>query len=221
MSFIRIERNWMCMGLHPRAVLMMGLLYDRMQLSVVNGWRDDRGYYVLYTLPALADDLCIKKRQAMKLLAEIEERGLIHVEKVQGCPNKIYLISAGEDSGEAAPDPQEQAQPEHNRTVNNSTVVAIATLEGVSLTDAEIEKILKKYEKNAKNIKNSVAYLRAMIRNSVVNQPETRIKPAKNPQIPVKTRDTTYDLDLYEQSNAIFDEWDTLFPAEQNQLEGE
>ena len=75
------------------AKLLYGLLLDRMELSLKNGWQDERERVFLYfTVAAIQKALCCCKEKACKLLRELEDADLIERKRQgQGFPARIYV----------------------------------------------------------------------------------------------------------------------------------
>ena len=78
------------------AKLLYGLLLDRMQLSLKNGWVDEDGkVFIYYTVESIMDALTCGNKKAGQLLAELDEKkgiGLIsRVRQGLGKPDRIYV----------------------------------------------------------------------------------------------------------------------------------
>lgn len=78
------------------AKLLYGLLLDRMQLSIKNGWVDEEGkVFIYYTVESIMEALTCGNKKAGQLLAELDEKrgiGLIsRVRQGQGKPDRIYV----------------------------------------------------------------------------------------------------------------------------------
>ena len=80
-------------------LIALGLLQYRARLSARNGWRDERGIYILYSAESLAEELHIKERQARRILKNLEIKKLISKEKISGCRVKIYCTPCHERQG--------------------------------------------------------------------------------------------------------------------------
>lgn len=88
-------------GLSSDAILLYGLMLDRMALSMKNGWFDDLNRaYIIYTVENIREDLggrsgrCSKEK-AVKILAELDSKkgfGLIErIHRGLGKPDIIYV----------------------------------------------------------------------------------------------------------------------------------
>ena len=81
-------------NLSTDAKLLYGLMLDRMNLSVKNGWCDKDGrVYIIFTIEEIKDSIGCAEKKAVKLLDELEKKyGLIE-RKRQGLgkPNLIYV----------------------------------------------------------------------------------------------------------------------------------
>ena len=79
------------------AKLLYGILLDRMQLSMKNGWmdREDGKVFIYYPIEKIMDALTCGNKKAGHLLAELDDRrgiGLItRVHQGLGKPDKIYV----------------------------------------------------------------------------------------------------------------------------------
>ncbi len=83
-------------GLSTEAKLLYGLLIDRMQISMRNGWLDQEGrVYIYYTIDAVMEALSCGNKKAGALLAELDDNkgiGLIsRVRQGLGKPDRIYV----------------------------------------------------------------------------------------------------------------------------------
>ena len=72
--------------------LLYGLMLDRMSLSARSGWFDEENrVYIKYSIKSIMLDLNCSKMTAVSLLKELQEIGLIDVEKNDGRANIIYV----------------------------------------------------------------------------------------------------------------------------------
>ena len=100
-SFYRIPKilftNPVFDVLSTDAKLLYGILLDRMQLSIKNGWmdREDGKVFIYYPIEKIMDALTCGNKKAGHLLAELDDRrgiGLItRVHQGLGKPDKIYV----------------------------------------------------------------------------------------------------------------------------------
>ncbi len=76
------------------AKLLYGIMLDRMDLSIKNGWLDAQNrVFIYYTIESIMEDLGCKHEKAGKLLAELEKYGLLkRVRQGQGKPDRLYLL---------------------------------------------------------------------------------------------------------------------------------
>ena len=87
-SFLRIPKMLFTdehfKRLSAEAKIMYGLLLDRMCLSAVNDWKDEKGrVYIIYTIDETSENLGCGNKKAGNVLAELENNGLIE-KKRQG-----------------------------------------------------------------------------------------------------------------------------------------
>ena len=78
------------------AKLLYGLLLDRMQLSLKNGWLDDAGrVFIYYTVESIMEALTCGNKKAGQLLAELDvKKGIGLISRVRqglGKPDRIYV----------------------------------------------------------------------------------------------------------------------------------
>ena len=76
------------------AKLLYGILLDRMNLSVRNGWLDEAGrVYIIFTIEEIKESLGCAEKKAVKLLDELEKKAELIERKRQGLgkPNLIYV----------------------------------------------------------------------------------------------------------------------------------
>ena len=83
-------------GLSTEAKLLYGLLIDRMQISIRNGWLDEAGrVFIYYTIEAVMEALSCGNKKAGALLSELDDKkgiGLIsRVRQGLGKPDRIYV----------------------------------------------------------------------------------------------------------------------------------
>ncbi len=98
-SFYRIPRQLVTgaefRSLSTDAKLLYGMMLDRMGLSARNGWYDklDR-VYIYYTIDEITEDLSCGHNKAVRLLAELDTKGVGLIERRkqgQGKPTMIYV----------------------------------------------------------------------------------------------------------------------------------
>ena len=136
------------------ARMLYGLLMDRACLSARNEWRDAKGFiYVYYTIKAVCEDICCGKEKACKLMAELENAGLIRRHRQgQGKPSRIYvkqffpeaektkLCHAGEQTSEAPENrPQEVGKPKPNQTKKKQKEISYIHSSSSVMTRKKIE----------------------------------------------------------------------------------
>ena len=78
-TFYRLPKalftNEVYRGLSTDAKMLYGLLLDRMNLSAMNGWKDDLGrVFIIFTLKEVQEALGCKDNKATKLLNELEKK---------------------------------------------------------------------------------------------------------------------------------------------------
>jgi len=83
-------------GVSTDALLLYGLLLDRMTLSRKNGWMDENGHlFIYYTADEIMAKLHCRSEKAAKLMAELDcKKGIGLIERVshgQGKPTMIYV----------------------------------------------------------------------------------------------------------------------------------
>ena len=85
------------------AKLAYALLYDRLSLSKLNGWINERDeVYLIYTREELAEDLGITYKKAITAFRELTEVNLIAEQRCgRGMPNRIYIVKPELDAAEA------------------------------------------------------------------------------------------------------------------------
>ena len=81
-------------GLSLQAKLLYGLMLDRMALSAQRGWYDDYNRaYVKYTSKAVAADMGINQKSALKYIKELSDFGLIIKVQQAGLADIIYVMN--------------------------------------------------------------------------------------------------------------------------------
>lgn len=99
-SFYRIPRQLVTGAefrhLSTEAKLLYGMMLDRMGLSARNGWYDELDrVYIYYTIDEIMEDLHCGHNKAVRLLAELDNRGVGLIERKkqgQGKPTMIYAL---------------------------------------------------------------------------------------------------------------------------------
>lgn len=76
------------------AKLSYALLYDRLSLSKVNGWINEKDeVYLIYTREEIADDIGITYKKAISAFKELVTAQLITEQRCgRGMPNRIYIV---------------------------------------------------------------------------------------------------------------------------------
>jgi hypothetical protein len=74
--------------------LMYSILRDRLELSIKNNWKDEKGYiYLIFSLKELIQLLAIDEKTVIKYKKELVKYTLIVDKRVgQGNPNRIYVL---------------------------------------------------------------------------------------------------------------------------------
>lgn len=97
-TFYRLPKalftNEVYRGLSTDAKILYGLLLDRMNLSAMNGWKDDLGrVFIIFTLKEVQEALGCKDNKATKLLNKLEKKyDLIERKRLGlGKPCLIYV----------------------------------------------------------------------------------------------------------------------------------
>ena len=78
------------------AKVLYGILLDRMNLSMKNGWLDEENkVYIIFTIEEIANIMCCATQKATKILQELDDKkGIGLVEKKRlglGKPNILYV----------------------------------------------------------------------------------------------------------------------------------
>jgi hypothetical protein len=81
-------------GLSLGPKLMYSILRDRLELSIKNNWKDEKGYiYLIFSLKELIQLLTIDEKTVIKYKKELVKYTLIVDKRVgQGNPNRIYVL---------------------------------------------------------------------------------------------------------------------------------
>ena len=107
------------------AKLAYALLYDRLSLSKLNGWINERDeVYLIYTREELAEDLGITYKKAIAAFRELTEVNLITEQRCgRGMPNRIYIVKPELDAAEA----KKHVKRENLRTADSAYQAEIET----------------------------------------------------------------------------------------------
>jgi hypothetical protein len=98
-SFVRIPKMMLkdkrFADLSLAAKMLYGLLLDRMNLSMKNGWLDDENrVYIIYQIAEIQEDLGYSKKKSIEFLGELETFGLIEKKRRGlGLSNIVYVKS--------------------------------------------------------------------------------------------------------------------------------
>ena len=81
-------------SLSSDAKLTYALLYDRLSLSKLNAWINEKNeVYLIYTREEVADDLGITYKKAIAAFKELAKENLITEKRCgRGMPNRIYIV---------------------------------------------------------------------------------------------------------------------------------
>ena len=99
-SFFRIPKllftDFTFSKLSSDAKVLYGILLDRMNLSMKNGWLDEENkVYIIFTIEEIAEIMCCATQKATKILQELDDKkGIGLVEKKRlglGKPNILYV----------------------------------------------------------------------------------------------------------------------------------
>lgn len=109
------------------AKTLYGILLDRMELSVKNGWLDEQGrVYIIFPVQEVMDALGCADNKATKLFRELEKFGLIERKRRGlGKPNLIYVKNFADprcrNRGKNGSGAADSAQPETEKSRGNKT----------------------------------------------------------------------------------------------------
>ena len=111
------------------AKLAYALLYDRLSLSKLNGWINERDeVYLIYTREELAEDLGITYKKAIAAFRELTEVNLIAEQRCgRGMPNRIYIVKPELDAAEA----KKYVKRENLRTADSAYQAQMETVSDV------------------------------------------------------------------------------------------
>lgn len=182
--YIKLEKNLIGSGLSHAAVICYALIADRMQLSTINGWKDDKGYYIYYSIPKISQDLGLQERRVYDILTELKRANLIHTVHAKGKPNKIYVLPVPDTFG------ADQATEEVLDI--EQLILNAARLEGIDIDYQKTMKVYDRIKDRIGKVKNRIGYIRRVLRNWKP-EPETGSSGA------------SYDIDLYDTMNTIID----------------
>ena len=122
-------------GISAEAILLFGLMLDRISLSRENGWIDDNGnVYIYYTIKDIKEVFGCSGAKAIQMLQELTDVDLIDRQRTGLCkPNVIYvkdftrfqktefLNSNNQNSGMLKNRSPDFQKTETNKTKNNKT----------------------------------------------------------------------------------------------------
>lgn len=90
--FISYNKNLYNLDLTDSAHINYELMLDRYKISIKNDWQDDNGIFIYYSISEMQKSRGYSKPKAVKILKELEEKGLIIKVYQKGKPTKIYLV---------------------------------------------------------------------------------------------------------------------------------
>ena len=190
MCFIKFDKELLKTGLSPRAMILYALISNRISISKQNGWCDSFGTYCYYTMESIAEEMCIDKRQARRLISELEAAELILRQRQSGNrtkPFKIYIAPINEGTKMSSHEGTKMSSHEGTKMspkseeYNNKSIVSsssgssvdelISSAEaqtGKSLSEEGRKKIRNAIAKNKEKIGNLQAYVRRCVINTAV-----------------------------------------------------
>jgi hypothetical protein len=186
--YIKLEKNLIGTGLSHAAVICYALIADRMQLSTINGWKDNKGYYIYYSVPKISQDLGLQERRVYDILAELKRANLIHTAHEKGKPNKIYVLPV--------PDHFNADQATEETLDIEQLILNAARMEGMDIDYQKTMKVYDRIRDRIGNIKNKIGYIRRVLRNW---NPESGSGSSGS-------SGASYDIELYDTTNTII-EW--------------
>ena len=229
MCYIKFDKELLKTGLSPRAMILYALISDRISLSKQNGWCDSFGTYCYYTMESIAEEMCIDKRQARRLISELEAAELILRQRQSGNrtkPFKIYIapinegtkMSSHEGTKMSSHDGTKMSSHEgtkmspESEEYNNKSIVSSSSGSSVdeliSAAEAQTGKSLSKEgRKKIKQVvaehKSTIGNLSAYIRRCVINT-----ATLENLEEEPAGYAPTYDIAEYERTSIVdFDYW--------------
>ena len=143
-SFLRVPKiliqHEAFQSISAEAKLLYGLLFDRVGISLRNGWRDDQNrVYIIFTIAEITESMNCGNKKAIQLLDELENKAGLIERKRQGLgkPNLIYVKSffrvvdkfgerhflkcQNDTSGSVKTTSQEVSESHSTKTNNNKT----------------------------------------------------------------------------------------------------
>ena len=211
MCFIKFDKKLLKTGLSPRAMILYALISNRISISEQNEWKDSfGGVYCYYTMEAIAKEMCIEKRQARRLIAELEAAKLILRQRQDGNrtkPFKIYIAPIKNEGSKMSSHEGSKMSPKleeyNNKSIVSSSsgssvdelISAAEAQTGKSLSEEGRKKIRNAIAKNKEKIGNLQAYVRRCVINTAVLD---TLEPEPEGYAP------TYDIAEYE-SQSITD----------------
>lgn len=213
MCYVKFDKELLKTGLSPRAMILYALIADRIGLSTENGWKDSFGTFCYYTMNSIAEEMNIDKRQAQRLIHELEAAELILRQRQKGNkPFKIYIapVSVRGDKNvtpemtKMSPLEVTKMSPEseqYNQTNISSSSSSIEELiseaeatTGRSLSEEGRKKIKNSILKNKDKIGNLKAYICSCVINTSTLESMEHTKSKYAP---------TYDIAEYESTSII------------------
>lgn len=139
------------------AKVLYGILLDRMNLSMKNGWLDEENkVYIIFTIEEIAEIMCCATQKATKILQELDDKkGIGLVEKKRlglGKPNILYvknfIIQESEKESSSKEEieeitNQELCKSQCNKTNLNKTEYSDTEYNNTSPISPSKEKIIK------------------------------------------------------------------------------
>ena len=212
MCFIKFDKKLLKTGLSPRAMILYALISDRLSLSKQNNWRDSfGGVYCYYTMEAIAEEMCIDKRQARRLIAELEAAKLILRQRQNGNrtkPFKIYAYNEGTRMSSHEGTKMSPESEQYQSTNINPSSSSVSVDELINSAEAQTGKSLSKEgRKKIKQVvaehKSTIGNLSAYIRKCVINT-----ATLENLEEEPTGYAPTYDIAEYERTSiSDFDYW--------------
>ena len=228
MCYIKFDKELLKTGLSPRAMILYALISNRIGISTQNGWCDSfGGVYCYYTMEAIAKEMCIEKRQARRLIAELEAAKLILRQRQDGNrtkPFKIYIAPIKNEVSKMTPHEGSKMSPHEGSKMsphegskmspkseeyNNKNIESSSSVdELISAAEAQTGKSLseegrKKIKQVVAEHKSTIGNLSAYIRRCVINT-----ATLENLEEEPAGYAPTYDIAEYERTSIVdFNYW--------------
>ena len=181
-------RNPKYKGLSLGPKLMYSILRDRLDMSIKNNWKDEKGYiYLIFSIEELASLLEIDRKAVMRYKKSLVDYGLIIDKRLgQGRPNRIYVLKPelwnDQKSQKGTSRSPKTVPPEVPNKDTNDTYINETNLNNVNTASGEgdVENSREEIKEEIAESEDDINDIRRKIQESLKNEAKCNFIKLKN-----------------------------------------